>query len=143
VGVEELVVGGPGGMRVKARMLAITNPTGDGPNGGPIVDNRGRLVGLAVKTPGLANINRAIDVTEIRAFLAEKKVIVAVPPPPEPPAPAAGDERAANQALRRAKLFADGADTREVYRSRLNDLIRKYPDTAAAREARKLLDGLK
>jgi S1-C subfamily serine protease len=57
-----------------------------------------------------------------------------------PPAPSAEDEKAAGQLLQRAKLFAED---RETYPGKLKDLIKKYPGTAAAKEAKTILDGLK
>jgi hypothetical protein len=42
--------------------------------------------------------------------------------------------------LRRAKLFATDADNKDYYRSGLKEITSKYPGTAAAKEARKLLD---
>jgi hypothetical protein len=114
----------------------------------------------------------AIEVIEVRQFLAEKKIRVPLAKddtaePPEkrdrgpdlrPPlddrglpvpdrarrdaGPSAEDERAADTLLRRAKLFANDPDNKDYYAGRLRELIKRYPGTAAAKEAEKLLDGL-
>jgi len=59
------------------------------------------------------------------------------------PAPSAADEKAASDRLRSAKLFASGEDNRPTYISKLKEIVAKWPDTAAGKEAKKLLDGLK
>ena len=56
-------------------------------------------------------------------------------PPPGAGNPMPGEERAADQALRRAKLFAEDPDNREVYVRKLKELIDRYP------KAQKALDG--
>lgn len=78
-----------------------------------------------------------------------KKGTVDAPPPPPPPmkettpAPSAADEKAASDKLRSAKLFANGEDNRPTYISKLKEIVAKWPDTAAGKDAKKLLDGLK
>ena len=47
------------------------------------------------------------------------------------------------KALSRARLFAEGDDNRPTYINKLKDVIAKFPGTAAAKEAKKALDGLK
>jgi S1-C subfamily serine protease len=67
------------------------------------------------------------------------------PPKPDRPAgrgPSPEDERVATVLLQRAKLFQDDED-RAYYKSKLKRVIEQYPGTAAAKEAQKLLDGLK
>jgi hypothetical protein len=49
----------------------------------------------------------------------------------------------AAQALRRAELFADGDDNRPTYVIKLKEVIVRYPGSAAAKKAKKLLDSLK
>jgi hypothetical protein len=55
----------------------------------------------------------------------------------------AEQQKAARDALQRAQLFAEGDDNRPTYKAKLKDVIDKYPATAAASEAKKLLDALK
>jgi hypothetical protein len=78
----------------------------------------------------------------------KKETAVAPPPPPPPmkettPAPSAADEKAAADKLRNAMLFKNGDDNRPTYISKLKEIVTKWPDTAAGKEAKKLLDGLK
>jgi S1-C subfamily serine protease len=168
VGVEDFVVsGGSEILRIKARMVTATSPA-VGDSGGPLVNRSGELVGVAETGRSVGqHINHFIDVTEVRAFLAEKKIAInehstdpdepkrpltigpgafkskdEVKPEPAQPAPGRADEQAAAQLLRRAKLFEEGDDNRPTYIAKLKALIAKYPDTAAGKEAKKKLDAL-
>ena len=64
------------------------------------------------------------------------------PVPDAPNAPSPADEAAAETMLKRAKLFAD-TDDKAYYAKKLQEVIAKHPGTAAAKEAKKLLDGMK
>jgi S1-C subfamily serine protease len=80
VDIRDFVVGGSDGvMRIKARMVTATNPVNPGDSGGPLIDKRGYQV--AVTESGVfdghtQNVNGFVDVTEVRAFLAEKKITI-------------------------------------------------------------------
>ena len=142
-------------LRIKVRMVQLTNPDSVGDSGGPVVDRRGWLVAVTdynYSPTGPQNLNQAVDVTEVHAFLKENKVILKPPPDPRPPPmpprrypppPEMTDEQMAAMMFRRAKLFAEDADSREVYVRRLKELVNKYPSTPAAKEAKKLLDEMK
>jgi S1-C subfamily serine protease len=185
VGIEKFLVGDGSGSKIfeiRAKMVTTTNPANPGDSGGPLFNNRGEMVGVTQSVDTEAQqVNHFVDVTEVLAFLGEKKIQLsdpgdpklktpvpkkgpvevkpkdngtgppmkdpAVTPTPkvDPPAagPSAADETAAGNMLRRAKLFADGEDNRPTYIAKLNEIIKKYPGTAAAKEAKKLLDGLK
>jgi hypothetical protein len=130
--------------------VAMTNPTSGIDSGGPVIDRRGYQVGVSESgRSGVQNANNAIDVTEVRAFLNEKKVAIKPPPDPRPPPrqypppPERTDEEIAAGMLARAKLFAKDADSRPLYVSGLKRLADKYPNTPAGKEARKLLDEMK
>jgi RNA polymerase sigma factor (sigma-70 family) len=169
VGIEDFPVRGEGEiLRIKAKMVTATNPTSPDDSGGPLVNKNGELVAVAESAPsGVQQANRFIDVSEVRAFLAEKKIAIKelspdpdepkkLPrvgpgsfqpkdePKPEPkqPAPVGADEKAAAQLLQRARLFEEGEDNRETYIRKLKDVIRQYPNTAAGKEAKKKLDAL-
>ena len=76
VGVQDFVVGGGDAVRrLKAKTLSITNPVPERSSGGPVLDLRGQVVGVA-PDPGRGGraVSLALDVTEVRAFLAEKKI---------------------------------------------------------------------
>jgi len=71
---------------------------------------------------------------------------VVVPMPKKEIAPAAADpakELEATELLRRSKLFSMGEDNLPIYKAKLQDIIKKYPATEAAKEAKKIVDGLK
>jgi TolA-binding protein len=73
-----------------------------------------------------------------------KPVTPVTPEPPKPPVSsddAAKNEMQAEQALRLAKLFVKSKPEAAI--ERLNDLIKKYPTTKAAEEAKALLAELK
>ena len=78
VGVADMVVRAGGEvLRIKAKMLTMTNPIGPGDSGGPVIDRRGYQVGVWENArSGAQNVNNAIDVTEVRAFLKENKVAI-------------------------------------------------------------------
>ena len=80
VGMEDLKIGGAGdALRLKCKMVTLTNPINHGDSGGPIIDKRGYQV--AVTESGMfggavQNVNLCVDVSEVRAFLNEKKIII-------------------------------------------------------------------
>jgi S1-C subfamily serine protease len=78
VDVREVAGGGDGAKRVKVRLLTLTNPRSPGDPGGLWIDRKGHLVGVEASwiIDGPQNVNRAIDVTEVRAFLADHTVKV-------------------------------------------------------------------
>lgn len=61
---------------------------------------------------------------------------------PKADAPSSDQESKAAGDLKRAKIYADGDENRPTYKARLQEVIKKYPGTAAASEAKRLLDGL-
>jgi S1-C subfamily serine protease len=189
VGMEDMVVHGDDEvLRIKAKMVTVSIPTNPGDSGGPVIDSRGYQV--AVTESGYSGaaaqaVNSCVDITEVRAFLSEKKIVLPndgpeekvatrpkhgldsdrhkidpqpgkTPPsgtPPAPkvdavpvavPAPGAAspeDEKTASAMLQRAKVFKDDED-RTYYKTKLKDIVAKYPTTTAGKEAKKLLDGL-
>ena len=174
VGPQRFLVGGGGGVfEVNAKVVTTTNPANPGDSGGPLIDKRGYQV--AVTQSGNTRVqlvSNFIDVTEVRAYLTEKKIaikelstepdpkvdskLVAVPkkddePKTETPVPkketgstaTPEQEKQATELLRRSKLFATGDDNRPTYLEKLQEIIKKYPATAGAKEAKKLIDNLK
>ena len=72
--------------RQRCMIVAATNPVGAGDSGGPLLDRRGYLVAVTRSEPFLAHLpNSFTDVTEVRAFLEEKKVNIADPPAAKDP----------------------------------------------------------
>jgi S1-C subfamily serine protease len=147
--VDHVVDSGDGSLRIKTKMVQTVHPLGADDSGGPVIDRRGYLVAVEISGhSGVQNVNNAIDVTEVHALLKEKKIALRLPPEPVtprriPPPPERTDEQVAADMLKRARLFADDADTRPLYVTRLKRLVEKYPDTPAGKEARKLLDNMK
>jgi serine protease Do len=60
------------GQQVEARIVEMTAPINPGCSGGPILNGNGELLGINSATVTTANqIHKGIDISEIRAFLAE------------------------------------------------------------------------
>jgi RNA polymerase sigma factor (sigma-70 family) len=172
IGVADWVVGvGEEVLRIKAWMITITNPINPGDSGGPLIDRHGWLVGVCESgRQGVQNVNNCVDIREVHGFLSEKKItikdltdevampkggldsdkprVVDSPAKKEngtespPKRDSSADEKAATKMLQSARLFNDD-DDKEYYKRKLKQVIEKYPDTAAGKEAKKLLDGLK
>jgi hypothetical protein len=79
--------------RAGLRLVTISNPINSSDSGGPLIDRRGHLMGVVpAPAESLQRVHGAIDVTEVRAFLAGKKVTIKefdrlVPLPWPPPGP--------------------------------------------------------
>lgn len=160
VGLQQYLVGGGSEvMHINARVLTVTLPTNPGDSGGPYINEKGELVAVHHAGQPRANLlSKAIDVSELKAFLAEKgyeikgvsKLTTPKVNPKDPPktnpmpkdAPSA-DEKAAESALRLAKTLAGNEDARDRYKERLREIVKKYPETVAGKEAKRLLDALK
>lgn len=56
--------------------------------------------------------------------------------------PSDAEEKEASELLRRSRLFARGEDYRPTYVAKLKEIIKKYPGTTAAKDAKRLLDNL-
>jgi S1-C subfamily serine protease len=148
-----------GGQVRTARFLTATNPTNPGDSGGPLFNKDGHLVAITQGgSRAVQQLNLFVDVEEIRSFLNEKKLTIKElvpddsPPPPAkdpgslaaPPGKAdpEAEEAAAKSLLSRAGAFADGEDNRPVYIEKLKDVIKRYPNTAAAKDAQQKLKAL-
>jgi len=145
----------------EANVVETTSPVNPGDSGGPLLNGAGELV--AVTQGGVTaqgTISYFIDVSEVRALLAAKKVRVTshpaatvasateptgdekAPPPRDAAADqAAKDEKAARTKLSLAEQFVK--DRPEKARERLEEIIKSYPQTKAAQEAKTLLAKLK
>lgn len=145
-------------LTLEAKVIETTSPTNKGDSGGPLVNDKGELVAVTqggASGDGARAISYFIDVSEVRALIKEHKlpfvpavgsaaVSAAKPDEPGPAkAPAASDaeknEKAAASMLDFAQAFIkDGKTALAV--TRLEELVKKYPDTAAAKEARDLIE---
>ncbi len=164
VGQEKFPVGGgDGAFFVNARVLQSTNPTNPGDSGGPLFNKDGHIVAVT-ESGSRANqqVNNFIDALEVRAFLKEfavkwKDIAPGEDDPELKTDPASKDkppakglvegtdpqkEKDAASLLRRSKTFAEGDTNRPEYIKRLKEVSTKFPGTAAAKEAEKILKGL-
>ncbi|HEX3150379.1 MAG TPA: serine protease [Gemmataceae bacterium] len=75
VGNEELVVqGGEKDIRIKCKTVTVTNALGPRDSGGPVVNRFGELIAISEIA-----LNQCVDVTEVRATLADLKKRLAEP----------------------------------------------------------------
>jgi serine protease Do len=144
----------------EANVVETTSPVNPGDSGGPLLNSQGELT--AVTQGGVSaqgTISYFIDISEVRTVLAAKKIRVtsapaatvasAVEPKPEEKAPpkdpavdqAEKDEKAARSKLSLAEQFVK--DRPEKAKERLEEIIKTYPKTKAAAEAKELLVKLK
>ena len=176
IGNQEFLVGGGKGddtFTVKAKMITTTNPVNPGDSGGPLFNKKGEIVGVTQSLdPKAVGVSFFVDVSEVKNFLDEKKIVIKAKDPAdgklttktdpvdpkEPkegttetkkpdPKPAAKDEskdeKAASALLSAAKTYAKDEELRAKYVAKLKEVVTKYPNTAAAKDAKRLLDGLK
>lgn len=149
-----------------ADILLTDSVNRPGESGGPLINERGELAGVihGDRTVKLGNkethYGLFIDLSDVRAFLDSRKVATtkpAVPAPtaaasthvkapaeaPRPRAPEAPEDPEAT-AARRLKLarslVTDGKADRAA--ERLREIVKQFPKTKAAGEARELLDQL-
>lgn len=125
--------------------------------GGPVVNERGEVVAMN-QGVGDGGKTANIDLAEIRTLLASKEVTaitgakaaVAADKPEKPAKPStplveektkAKAELAAASKLRLARSLAK-ANKKEAARQRCEELIKAFPDSAAAAEAKALLEEL-
>jgi S1-C subfamily serine protease len=143
----------------EAQVVETTSPVNPGDSGGPLLNSQGELV--AVTQGGVVaaqgTISYFIDISEVRAVMAAKKIRVTSGPPatvvsaiePKPDTPAttpAVDQAEKDEKTARAKLeFAQQfvRDRPEKAKERLEDIVKSYPNTKAAQDAKDLLAKLK
>jgi S1-C subfamily serine protease len=139
----------------EAEVVETQSPTNPGDSGGPLVNDQGDLVAVTQGTAsGAQLLSLFIDVSEVKSFLASKKVLPKVgsavvragneEKPKEEAVPAANadeekQERMAASKLEFAKTLADDGKLDKA-RIRFEDIVKMYPKTRAAGEAKLLLD---
>jgi S1-C subfamily serine protease len=155
-------------MRFEAQVVETTSPVNAGDSGGPLLNSAGELVavtqGGALDTQG--TISFFIDLSEVQNFLKANKIHINSAPgsaattladtktepkgdakSTEAPAKAAEasdaekQEKLAEQKLRFAKDFISSRPS--IARERLEVIVKDYPTTKAAGEAKELLKTLK
>ncbi|HEY1376499.1 MAG TPA: serine protease [Gemmataceae bacterium] len=144
----------------EATVVETTSPVNPGDSGGPLLNGAGELV--AVTQGGVSaqgTISYFIDISEVRALLTAKKVRLSTAPAAAvaaatekveekapPPKDAAADQAEKDEKTARAKLALAEMflpDRPEKARERLEEIIKAYPQTKAAREAKEQLAKLK
>jgi S1-C subfamily serine protease len=141
---------------VEARIIETDLPPKPGESGGPLVNDKGELVGITMgeftdtKRGLFINLGHVKELLDGKGFLpkpvSRPPVVAATAPvkPDDKPPADEGDRKEAEAAsqLRVAKrLAADGLA--EKARARYEGIVTKYPDTKAAGEARELLEKAK
>jgi S1-C subfamily serine protease len=149
------------GFEIDARIVETQSPVNAGDSGGPVVNDKGELVAVVhghLSDSQARSVSIFIDVSEVRDLLVSKHfakapVKEADKPPEVQPASqdekvkteedtAAKKERDATRQLKYVKMFRDDGK-KDLARKHCEEIIEKYPDTKAAKEARDLLEKLK
>jgi S1-C subfamily serine protease len=148
------------GFEIDARVVETQSPVNQGDSGGPVVNDKGELVAVVqghVPDAQARSVSIFIDVSEVRDLMVSKRLAKMPPKEPEKPAEvqptaqeekvqtvegsAAKKERDAARQLGFVKVFI-GDGKKDLARKRCEELIEKFPDTKAAKEAKELLDKL-
>jgi len=150
--------------QLNARIVETTSPVNPGDSGGPVFNSAGELAAVTqgmLSEEAARSISIFIDISEVRSLLAEKKIRITDSPRSEAttvadtktepktaePAKAAEvpdaakQEKAAEQLLQFAKDLVKNRP--EKARERLEEIIKNYPKTKAAEEAKELLKTIK
>jgi S1-C subfamily serine protease len=140
-----------GVLHFEAQVVETTSPVNPGDSGGPLVNNNGELV--AVTQGGVSSmgtISYFIDISEVRKVLIAGKIRISSAPATlvshgEAKAADSADleaqhvESRAQAKLNAAELFRDSPSR---YKEKLEEVIKSYPDTKAAAEAKRKLEKL-
>ncbi len=152
-----------------AEVILTTSPTRPGESGGPLINDRGELSGVVhghveEKIAGKDTDHGVfIGLDSVKQFLNGQNLLAKAPPAltarpaagevpvkvqdvaKEPPAPPADDpDEAEHTAARRLKLARPLIDDGKVDRAveRLEEIIKQFPKTHAAAEAKQLVEKL-
>ncbi len=143
------------GFKIHATIVEATSLVNPGDSGGPVVNNQGELVAVTQGyDPGARGFSIFIDVSEVKKFLKENKIKLSNSPIVARSTPSTEDKPATKPTAEDAAAKAEHDATRELKlakldladptygakaRKRLQDLIKKYPNTHAAEQAKELL----
>jgi S1-C subfamily serine protease len=139
----------------EATVVETTSPVNAGDSGGPLVNSRGELV--AVTQGGVSavgTISYFIDISEVRSVLTAAKIRIASPilasssetAGAKPGADSAALEAERQEAAAQTKLNVARQlyiDRPGKYREKLEEVIKMFPDTKAAKEAKATLAKMK
>lgn len=153
----------PNAFLVDARIIETSSSTNKGDSGGPLMNDKGELVGvtqgMSVGGDDTRPISYFVDLSEVRTVLKNNKITLTTPSgsavaadTPKPDKPVAGSsgsaapvsdkdkEKSARALLNGAALFAGKRDKlKEIYQ----EVLDRYPGTKAADEAKQQLEKLK
>ena len=153
------------GFDVDAKFIENTALTNEGDSGGPVLNGAGDLVGVTQGYRGqdARGLSYAVDISEVKAFLKANKYgrllnapatsataaaetpsetpLAAAPPADNKPDPAKQQQIAATKLSFAKDLIRNNKKDRA--KERLEEIVKDYPDTPAATEARQLLESLK
>jgi S1-C subfamily serine protease len=142
---------------IEAHIIITDTPGRPGESGGPLVNDRGELIGVAQSHDPENQEGCYIELREVKALLERERLPgkptrppaakEAAKPPPDknadnPPAKSADPEEEAARSLRFAMLLID-AGQNDRAKEVLQDIIEIYPRTATARQAQQVWEGLK
>ncbi|HEV3084010.1 MAG TPA: trypsin-like peptidase domain-containing protein [Gemmataceae bacterium] len=138
----------------EAEVVETQSPTNPGDSGGPLVNDQGELVAITQGTAsGAQLLSLFIDLSEVKTFLSTKKLLPRLPaavvrnePDVKMTEEAARGkdeteklEKVASDRLQMAKDIA-GAGILDKAKNRYEKIIKDYPTTKAAAEAKLLLE---
>lgn len=143
----------------EADVVETQSPTNPGDSGGPLVNDKGELV--AVTQGGATNaqlVSFFVDISEVRAVLAAKGLAKLVTPPAKSLGDDSDDKPKTDETAKKSdadldkeeklaaiklnlakKLAEDGINATARYQ----DIVKTYPKTKAAEEAKQILDKMK
>jgi hypothetical protein len=143
--------------RFEAKVIETQSPTNPGDSGGPLVNKDGELVAVTQGYNTNAQLlSLFVDISEVKHFLNQHKLRISPAMAREtqraekpgieksgdqPAAPDAKAEKDATLKLGLAKALADAGKTEKAKESCMR-IIKDYPKTEAATEAKVLLDKL-
>jgi len=151
---------GSGAKAFEARVIETQLPTNPGDSGGPLVNDRSELVAVTQGfAPDAQLLSLFIDVSEVKNFLRERKLLAKLP---SPPPRGSSEETAFRPTNDKAETSVDGNKAREQKaatnlgfakelaeagkvdsaKKRYEKILSDFPDTKAAAEAKVLLDKL-
>ena len=146
---------------IDARIVETQSPVNAGDSGGPVVNDRGELVAVVhghLSDAQARSVSIFIDVSEVRDLLVSRHFAKTPPKEPDKPVEAqpasqeekvktdeditAKKERDAARQLKYVNMFINDGK-KELARKHCEEIIEKYRDTKAAKEAGELLERLK
>jgi hypothetical protein len=141
-------------LQVDATIVETDLPPKPGESGGPLVNDKGELVGITTGRERGIERGLFVDISHVKEMLESKGFLAKTKPPGDgatkppdkdktKPAPEAIDkeEKAASKLKLAKRLATDGLTAKAI--DRCQEIVKQYPDTKAAAEAKELVEKLK